>query len=84
MPVNPNGEIEELLDRCLDSLLRGENWEACVPRGHPNGAELLELMRVAERLVSAMGGEQPGGESTEERKVRTWGLMQRAIHGPPN
>ena len=63
------------LDRCIDDLLMGQQWEPGFPPG-PKRTEVAGLMRVAELLVvTAREAPRGGGE----RKQRVWRRVWRAL-----
>ena len=62
MPNEAPESPDDLLDRCIDVLLSGGDWEDCVSADHPDHDEVLELMRVAQQLSDPFGSDWP--EST--------------------
>ncbi len=86
MPKEAPESLDDLLDRCIDVLLAGGDWEGCVPTDHPDRDEVIELMRVAKQLSDAFGPDwpesTPGSPSGREQAKRK-GLegIQRLARG---
>jgi len=47
------GDVEDLLDECLDALQRGETVEQCLARYPEHSAELEPLLRIAQSVMAS-------------------------------
>lgn len=59
MPEVAPENLDDVLDRCIDVLLAGGDWEDSVSTNHPDHEEVIELARVAALLSDAFGSESP-------------------------
>lgn len=62
-------EPEAILDRALDRLLEGADWQGEIPPDHPDREELLQLMTTAEHLAQVFGRRRT---SAPERLRQVW------------
>ncbi len=68
-------EIALLLDKCIDSLLSGEDWEAELPADGPDRAELVALMQIAEQLVDSLESDvetEPSARGPRRPRQALW------------
>lgn len=57
------------LDACIDALIAGQPWETLLPADDAQRGEILDVMAVAQRLLS-LSKETPRPEPA--RKLRMW------------
>ena len=79
-PIVPGKEL--LLDRCIDRMLDGRDWDSLLPRDGPARDEIAPLMRIARRLQVLSDG---APSMTAERLHRVWEKttrMLRAVLSP--
>lgn len=84
MPPQANAATEAALDRCIDELLAGADWEAVLPKEPAIRQEVASLVPIARALVALAGR---SGQLTRARKERIWervshvrtGLIRRIV-----
>lgn len=75
----PDQSKAELLDRCIDALLRGSDWRRVVPGGA--GHEITPLMEVAE-TIRDVSGKTP--EAGPRERLHLWArVFGRRTGGGP-
>lgn len=79
MPDVAPDNLDDVLDRCIDVLLAGGDWEDSVATDHPDHEEVIELARVAALLSDAFGSESPelapesaGGHDQTKHRIPEW------------
>ncbi len=79
MPEVAPESLDNVLDRCIDVLLAGGDWEDSVSTDHPDHEEVIELARVAALLSDAFGSESPelapesaSGNDQTKNQVPEW------------
>ncbi|MEE9277313.1 MAG: hypothetical protein V3V06_02780 [Dehalococcoidia bacterium] len=64
---------EDVLDRALDLLVRGEDWRAAVPDDHPERDEILQLLEIAGQVA----GQFARGEEADDPDAQ--GIWRRIL-----
>ena len=67
MNALPEANKEAILERCIERMLVGERWEACVPDGADD--EIFALMDVAERIY-ALARVTAAPETSRRQRIR--------------
>lgn len=69
-PVKGPDSVEDMLNDCIERLLRGESVQSCVGRYPGHAAELLPLLKVAQAAIQA------SASVASRQEVRARGLAQ--------
>ncbi len=69
-PVKGPDRLEDMLNDCIERMLRGESVQSCVGRYPAHAAELLPLLKVAQAAIQA------SASVTSRQEVRARGLAQ--------
>ena len=78
MPPQANAATEAALDRCIDELLAGADWEAVLPAEPTIRQEVTTLVPVARALLALAGR---SGNLTRARKERIWERVSQSRIG---
>lgn len=78
MPPPVSAATEAALDRCIDELLAGSDWESVLPTEPAIREQVATLVPVARALLALAGR---SGDLTRARKERIWGRVSQSRMG---